>query len=89
MIVYSIPIGSLDSLNNSGFLPDLRLTAEENDIVAKDGCQLVLGRSGTGKTSCTAMRISRDVKFGTDRQVGQLDESSNTVMALTNRSTYY
>lgn len=77
--MHQINRGELDSLYNSSYLPDLRLTREEDALVHKQGCVLVLGeqkkvsgwpplthalsspnpgRSGTGKTSCTAMRIA-------------------------------
>ncbi|KAJ1446663.1 hypothetical protein M885DRAFT_545628 [Pelagophyceae sp. CCMP2097] len=45
-----------------GWTPPLALTAEERRVVEDDGptATLLLGRSGTGKTVCTAMRMVRD-----------------------------
>ena len=69
IIVHRINVGELDSLQNNSFMPDLRLTNEESALVEREGCVLVLGRSGTGKTSCTAMRIAGDLKSGAFRQL--------------------
>eukprot|EP01017_Pseudomicrothorax_dubius_P044517 TRINITY_DN7531_c0_g1_i2.p1 TRINITY_DN7531_c0_g1~~TRINITY_DN7531_c0_g1_i2.p1 ORF type:complete len:139 (-),score=39.23 TRINITY_DN7531_c0_g1_i2:35-403(-) len=35
----------------------LKLTEEEKDIISHDGNVLVIGRSGTGKTSCAILRL--------------------------------
>ena len=63
------PVHSPTYLPLISFMPDLRLTNEEDILVNREGCVLVLGRSGTGKTSCTAMRIAADLKSGAFRQL--------------------
>ena len=42
------------------WVPPMRLTAKEETIVNTDGLVTILGRSGTGKTVCVAMRMHKD-----------------------------
>jgi hypothetical protein len=47
----------IPKLSSSGWRPRLYLTAEELEVVDKEGTVLVLGRSGTGKTICITNRM--------------------------------
>ena len=42
--------------------PPIRLTVAEQTICEKEGAVMVLGRSGTGKTCCIAMKMWKDVE---------------------------
>jgi len=58
--VFKVRFPELPQLEEGTWKPPMKLTAQEERIVNKDGAVLLLGRSGTGKTVCVAMRMHRD-----------------------------
>jgi len=54
MKVFEVSVDSIDEMASESWVPRLRLTKEERDIVETRGTVLLLGRSGTGKTVCIA-----------------------------------
>jgi len=60
MKVYEVSLEDVNELASTSWVPKLRLTREERDVVETSGTVLLLGRSGTGKTICTANRMDFD-----------------------------
>ncbi|CAJ1966167.1 unnamed protein product [Cylindrotheca closterium] len=61
MKVYEVSLEDVNDLaSDKVWVPKLRLTREERDVVETGGTVLLLGRSGTGKTICTANRMDYD-----------------------------
>ena len=61
LMVYDVMVSELPDLQK-GWQPPMRLTSGEKEIVDKDGLVTILGRSGTGKTLCMAMRMLKDLE---------------------------
>ena len=61
LMVYDVMVHELPQLKAKWY-PPMRLTAREEKIVTKEGLVTIVGRSGTGKTVCVAMRMDRDAK---------------------------
>lgn len=67
---YCVRNEDLDRLaSGSSWVPPLALSTEERALVDSSvhSAVLLLGRSGTGKTVCTAMRMLRDARHATRR----------------------
>ncbi|KAL3933996.1 MAG: hypothetical protein SGBAC_010158 [Bacillariaceae sp.] len=60
MKVYEVSLDDVNELASTSWVPKLRLTREEREVVETSGTILLLGRSGTGKTICTANRMDYD-----------------------------
>ena len=58
--VFCVDAAKLDLLLVPSWKPPLRLTAEEVKVVTHPGATLVIGRSGSGKTTAISARIDRD-----------------------------
>lgn len=64
-------------LEDKNWTPPLRLTSNEEEIVAREGTVLLIGRSGTGKTLCVCNRMAKDrVVYG--NKIRQLFVSRTT-----------
>ena len=61
LMVYDIMVHELPELKTK-WQPPMRLTNKEKSIVVTDGLVTIVGRSGTGKTVCVAMRMDLDAK---------------------------
>lgn len=60
MKVYEVSLTDVGEVAGGSWVPKLKLTDEERDVVETRGTVLLLGRSGTGKTICTANRMDYD-----------------------------
>eukprot|EP00980_Cylindrotheca_fusiformis_P000142 scaffold24_cov128-Cylindrotheca_fusiformis.AAC.15 len=60
MKVYEVALNDVGEVASGSWIPRLKLTDEERDVVESRGTVLLLGRSGTGKTICTANRMDYD-----------------------------
>jgi hypothetical protein len=60
MKVYEVSLNDIGEVAGGSWVPRLKLTEEERDVVQTKGTVLLLGRSGTGKTICTANRMDYD-----------------------------
>ena len=59
--IFDVMIHELPQLESARkWIPPMRLTASEERIVNTEGLVTILGRSGTGKTVCVAMRMHKD-----------------------------
>ena len=58
--VYEVPVHNIGSINDKTWIPCLKLTDEERDVIETNGTALLLDRSGTGKTVCICNRMDYD-----------------------------
>ena len=60
--LYQFSKHELDQLvsGDTNWVPDLRMSGDESEIIHTDGTVCVLGRSGTGKTICISNRMAKD-----------------------------
>ena len=61
LMVFDVMVNELPQLE-TGWQPPMRLTTREKEIVDHEGLVTILGRSGTGKTLCMAMRMLKDLE---------------------------
>ena len=59
LLVFDVMVSDLPRLG-SDWQPPMHLTRKEREIVDHEGIVTILGRSGTGKTLCMAMRMLKD-----------------------------
>ena len=58
--MYEVPVHNIGNIADKTWIPRLKLTDEERDVVETNGTVLLLGRSGTGKTICICNRMDHD-----------------------------
>jgi hypothetical protein len=58
--IWEVQSGSIERLKEEGWEPKLRLTSTEEQVIESMETVLLLGRSSTGKTICTANKMQAD-----------------------------